>query len=145
MAGERPDHTLSPTALVHELHLRLPVPVAGSTAERAAYFRAAGDAMRNILIDHARRRGAAKRGGKRVREIADLESLASDADSEEIMRLEAAFLRLQERDPRAADVVRLRFYAGLGVDETAEALGLSRSTVLRDWEFARVFLFRELE
>lgn len=145
MNDERAGHTLSATALVHELYLRIPPPTGGTPDERAAYYRIAADAMRHVLIDYARQRKAKKRGGGNVRSVSDLESLATAASPEEIVALDAAFLRLQEQDQRAADVVRLRFFAGLSVDETAEALGLSRRTVLREWEYARALLWTFLQ
>jgi RNA polymerase sigma factor (TIGR02999 family) len=150
MAGERPDHTLSPTALVHEAFVKFKGDLA-IRSNAAGFYRAVADAMRQLLIDHARRKAAERRGGaaKKVADATDtfesLESLADAADPGKIVALERAFLRLQQQDQRAADIVRLRFFAGLSVDQTAEALGLSRRTVLRDWEFARASLLREIE
>lgn len=142
---ERRDHTLSPTGLVHEAYLRMAGGGASPAADRSRFLRAAGEAMRRILIDHARRRGAAKRGGGWNRQVESLELLAETADEADVMALDRAFLRLEKEDARAAEVVRLRFYAGLGLDQTAEALGISRSTALRDWAFARAYLLHELE
>jgi RNA polymerase sigma-70 factor, ECF subfamily len=150
MAGERAGHTLQPTALVSEAWLRL----AGGPAEPGEFYRAAAVAMRRILVDHARRRGAAKRGGGWDRATLDGDwartSLGGlDLESEEgcgrLLALDGAIVRLEREDPRAAEIVRLRFYAGLSVDQTAAAMDLSRRTVLRDWEFARAWLLDELQ
>jgi RNA polymerase sigma factor (TIGR02999 family) len=142
LRNERRDHTLSATALVHEAYLRLPPE--SSEADRALFLHGAAESMRHILIDHARRRGAAKRGKGWKRSIESVEQLAEEADETDIVALDGAFVRLEADDPRAAAVVRLRFYAGLGVDKTAEILGISRRSVLRDWEYARVFLLAAL-
>jgi RNA polymerase sigma factor (TIGR02999 family) len=140
MAGERRNHTLSPTALVHEAYLKL----TGDARDNGAFYHAAAEAMRRILIDHARSRGAVKRGGGWRRSVESVEDLAANASSEDVVALDEAFLRLEAQDPRAAEVVRLRFYAGLTVDQAAEALGVSRRSVLRDWEYARAYLLADL-
>ncbi len=148
MAGERAGHTLTATALVHEAYVRL---VGGSTTPaggRAQFFKAAAEAMRRILVEHARARARVKRGGdgegrpaRRVPlSVADLVDV--ERDPEEILRLEDALRRLEEEDEDAAAVVRLRFFAGLSGDQTAEMLGLSPSTVDREWAYARARLFR---
>ena len=144
MAGERAGHTLSPTALVNEAYLRL-ANDPRRDAQPGAFYHAAGEAMRRILIEHARKRGAVKRGGGWQRAVESVEHLAADAGPEEVVALDEAFVRLETEDPRASEVVRLRFYAGLTVDQAAEALGVSRRSVLRDWEYARAFLLAELE
>ena len=144
MAGERQDHTLQATALVHEAFLRLvgdrEIPWAGKTH----FYVAAAEAMRRILLDHAKTRGRKKRGGGRspitLTDVADLAS----ADSREVLMFDEAFCRLEDESPEAAAIVRLRFFAGLGVEHTAEALGVSTSTVDRRWAFARAWLFRQL-
>ncbi|HEX2838574.1 MAG TPA: ECF-type sigma factor [Phycisphaerales bacterium] len=143
MAGERRNHTLGATALVHEAFVKL-AKQGPHTLDAPAFYRQAGDAMRHILIDHARRRGAAKRGSGRLLQIENIDDLAEAASLSECVALDSAFVRLEQEDARAADVVRLRFYAGLTVDQTAEAMGISRRSVLRDWEFARAFLMAEL-
>ena len=159
MAGERHDHTLQATALVHEAYLRLVGPGEGGGtggppprrwAGRPHFFHAAAEAMRRILIDHARARATHKRGGgaggvppRRV--PLDVLDLAARQDSEEILALDEAFARLEVQNPEAAAVVRLRFYAGLSVAETADALGCSPRSVNRAWTFARAWLFRELD
>jgi RNA polymerase sigma factor (TIGR02999 family) len=144
MAMERRDHTLQATALVHEAYVKLvgadEIPWSG----RAGFFSAATEAMRRILIDHARRRGSEKRGGRvariALREVADL---ASADDPGEIVAFDEAFLRLEEQHPEVAKVVRLRFYAGLTVEETAKVLAISPRTVNREWTFARAWLHEE--
>ena len=145
MHGERPDHTLQATALVHEAYLRLVGDSKVLWANRSHFFAAAAEAMRRILIENARARRGPKRGGGRSRLPLDVVDLAVMADSEQILALDEAISRLEEEDSQAARVIRLRFYAGLGVQETADALNLSPRTVKRDWAFARAFLFRLLE
>lgn len=150
MARERPGHTLQPTALVHEAYLRLMGPAPGAPAQRtpafenrAHFFAAAGEAMRRILVDQARRRGALKRGGGRRRiDADDLPSPAPDEDASpvDVLALSDALSRLEAEDPRMATIVKLRFFAEMTVDETAAALDLSRRTVLRDWIAARAWL-----
>ena len=141
MASERPGHTLQATALVHEVYLKLSgagdIPWSG----RAGYFHAASEAMRRILIDHARRRNAQKREAPAVRPtLRDVADLASTEDSVEILAFDEAFLRLEREHPEAAAVVRLRFYTGLSVEETAAVLSVSPRTVNREWTFARAWL-----
>ncbi len=159
---ERAGHTLQATALVHEAFVRMnkgAAREAGVAAEAAgggrgilgdrAFLWAAAEAMRRILIEHARARGALKRGGGRAREdwtraIENVASLAQDAEPEEIESLDGAILRLEKEDPRAAGVVRLRFFAGLSIEEVASVMELSSRTVKRDWEYARAWLARHL-
>ncbi|MBI4500452.1 MAG: sigma-70 family RNA polymerase sigma factor [Gemmatimonadetes bacterium] len=141
---ERSDHTLQATALVHEAYLRLLGGVQPPWNDRQHFFRAAAEAMRRILIEHARKRGRVKRGGKRQRvELSDVD-LANSGDPDRLLALDEAFRRLEEQDPQAADVVRLRFFAGLSVEETAQATGLSERTVKREWAFARAWLYDAL-
>lgn len=145
MQDERPGHTLTATALVHEAYLRL-APAGLSGADRARFFHAAAEAMRRILIDHARRRGAGKRG-RGLRRIADIESvvdLARDENPEDTLALDAAISRLEKEDADAAAVVRLRFFAGLTGDQVSEVLGISPRQVDREWAYARAFLLLEL-
>ena len=141
---ERPDHTLQPTALVHEVYLRLLGTTQPPWNDRQHFFRAAAEAMRRVLIEHARRRGRVKRGGRRVRVELGAVDLANDEDLEQLVALDDAFRRLEQQDPQAADVVRLRFFAGLSVEETAQATGLSERTVKREWAFARAWLYDAL-
>ncbi len=146
MRGEGADHTLQTTALVHEAWLRLTHSDPELRQEPQRVLAAASEAMRRALIDHARTRGRLKRGGGAKRELFDLEDLPAlaDAEPEQVLALDDAFERLAAEDPEAAEVVRLRFHLGLGVEETAGALGLSPRTVKRRWAFARSWLFREL-
>ena len=144
MAGERSDHTLQATALVHEAYLRLVGTRQTTWDSRAHFYVAAAEAMRRILIEHARRRGRIKRGGDRKRVLSSVEDLALEADFEEIVAVDGAIRRLEDRDARMAKIVQLRFYAGLSVEETAKALGVSDRTVRREWSLARAWLHREL-
>ncbi len=143
MQGERRGHTLTATALVNEAYLKLGSIAAGN---RAAFYHAAAGAMRRILIDHARARGADKRGGswQRLEAVAGVADLASGANPEDLLALDEAVLRLEKEDPDAAAVVRLRFYAGLSGEQAAQVLGVSARQVDREWAFARAFLIKEL-
>ncbi len=145
LSSERPDHTLQATALVHEAYLRLVGNADLHWSSRAHFFSAAAEAMRQILIDHARARGCQKRGGQRSRIPLDLVNVAEVVDLDTILTLDEAISRLEKDDPLAAKVVRLRFFAGLSGDETASVLGLSPSTVDRNWTYARACLFRRLK
>jgi len=145
MKAERPDHTLQSTALVHEAYARLVGNGEVDWKNRAHFFHAAAEAMRRILIEHARARSGPKRGGGRVRIPLDVLDLATQDDPGQILALEEAISRLEQKDAQAARVVRLRFYAGLSVEETAKAIGISERTVKRDWAFARAFLVRALD
>ena len=145
MCAEREDHTLQATALVHEAYLRL---VGGRDfrwANRAHFFAAAAEAMRHILIDHARAKLTPRRGGNLGKLPIDVVDLAVTDDPEQILALDEAISRLEGEDADAARVVRLRFYAGLSNDEVAKALDISLSTVKREWSFAQAFLFRLLQ
>ncbi len=141
---ERPDHSLQPTALVHEAYIRLVGWDQRTWSDRAQFYRAAAEAMRRILIDHARGRARGKRGGGRARVDLEDANLATWDDPDDVLALDEALHRLMEQDPRAAEIVQLRFFAGLSVDETAKALELSVRTVHREWKFARTWLFRAL-
>ena len=135
------------TALVHEAYLKLQSHPSVLNADKPRFLMAAAEAMRRILIDHARTRKRIKRGGdaKRTKQtISDVADLAAVDDPEQIMALDEAVHRLEQEDPQAAQVVKLRFYGGLSVEETAEALGISDRTVKRDWQFARAWLFKAL-
>lgn len=144
MAGERRSHTLQATALVHEAWLKVVGPRAASWPDRAAFYHAASAAMRRILVDHARRNRRWKRGGRVQHENLPLANLPADAvdpgDADRLLQLDEELERLAAVDPRAATVVRLRFYAGLEIEQVAAMLGLSARTVQREWEFARAHL-----
>jgi len=141
MRGERDDHTLQPTALVNEVYLRL-VRDTRQWQGRGHFFAAAAEAMRRILIEHARQRNADKRGGKRERvTLADVAAGAGAPMGDlDLCELDEALAALQEEDPRVATVVNLRFFAGLSVQETGKLLELSPATVKRDWTYAKAWL-----
>ena len=140
LRGEKPGHTLQSTALVHEAYIRLVGTDATPWKSRAHFFHAAAEAMRRILIEHARRRMRIKRGGDPVRVDLDDARLADWRDPHELLAVDEAIRRLEDEDSRAADVVRLRYFAGLSVEETAKALDLSERTVMREWAFAKAWL-----
>lgn len=149
LAQERAGHSLSATALVHEAYLRLVGPRETPWASRAHFYAAAAEAMRRILLDHAKARGRLKRGGGRPRagapaEFASVMELAASEDSNQILSFDDALRRLESESSDAAGVVRLRFFAGLSVEQTALTLGVSDRTVNRLWTFARAWLHREL-
>lgn len=147
MARERRDHTLQATALVHEAYVRLVKRPGFTGQDRGRWLAAAAEEMRRILIDHARARGAAKRGGDRARADLELENLAELAAREDptaVLALDRALAALEKLDARAADVVRLRFFLGMSPEQTAAALDVSERSVLRDWKFARAYLAAEM-
>lgn len=144
LADERRNHTLSPTALVHEAYLRLVGPAETPWDSRAHFFGAAAQAIRRILTDHARARGRVKRGGGAKPVAFDEQSVAAPESDLDFVGLDEALTKLAALDPQKARVVELRFYAGLPVESVAAALGVSPSTVARDWAFARIWLHREL-
>ena len=140
MSRERSDHTLQATALVHEAYLRLLGGQELTWANRRHFFQSATEAMRRILIEHARRKKRQKRGGGRRPIPLDAVELAVQGHSEDLLALDDAIQRLEEQDARAAEVVRLRFFAGLDIEETAKLLDVSPRTVKREWMFARAWL-----
>ena len=144
MAKERPGHTLSATALVNEAWLRIGRDRPDGWASRAQFFAAAAEAMRRVLIDHARARGRLRRGGGQQPVGWTALELPAPDDSERLLALNDAVEALTSVDPRAAGVVRLRLFAGLGEAEVAEITGDSERTVRRDWQFARAWLFQRL-
>ncbi len=141
---ERRGHTLQATALVHEVWLRLAGDRVVPWQNRSHFFAAAVEAMRRILLDHARARGRTKRGGGGCRLPLSVADLAAAEDSDQVMSLDEGLRRLKQEYAEIGQVVELRFYAGLSVAETAEVLGVSPATVKRRWEFGRTWLFREL-
>src|SRR5262245_34531008 len=145
LAGEGPGHTLQPTALVHEAFLKLVGPDPQRPWNgRVHFFAAAAEAMRRILIDHARRKHRARRGGgtKRV-ELDDMDDieLVAESGADELLALDEALAELAAADPRRAELVRLRYFAGLTLEQAAELLGISRATADRHWAFARAWLY----
>lgn len=146
-ASTQRNQTLTPTAVVHEAWMRM----AGkndaqsmSWEDRRHFYSSAAQAMRHVLIDHARIRGAKKRGGGRLRIPIDANDLAASADSEEIVALEDAVARLEKWNPGLGEIVRLRFYAGLTSEQAADVMGLSLRTFKRRWSLARGWLSRDL-
>ena len=144
LARERPDHTLQPTALVHEAFLRLINQREVDWRNRAQFLGVAAGLMRRILVNHARDRAAAKRGGERERVSLSLVEVPSGGPDVDLIALEDALERLAKLDERKAKVVELRFFGGLSSEEVAEVLGVSRATVEREWSFARAWLFDAL-
>jgi RNA polymerase sigma factor (TIGR02999 family) len=143
MRRERPDHTLQPTALVNEAWLRL-IAKPVSWESRAAFLRASARIMREILVDHARARGAIKRGGDREK-ISLLDPMAlAEFEPETLLAVDAALERLGGLDARGRQVVELRYFGGLTIEETAKVLDIAAKTVTRDWNFARAWLEKEL-
>src|SRR5438093_9896948 len=144
MAGERKDHTLQATALVHEAYLRLMGGRDVSFAGQTHFFNTAAQAMRRILVDHARSRGQVKHGGKLQRLPLEALELARDDRLADLLAVDEAVTRLETSSPSVAAVVRLRFYAGLDQQATARVLGVSERTVRREWTYGRAWLMREL-
>lgn len=146
MAREAPGQTLQPTALVHEAWLRL----AGNDApvqfqNRAHFFAAAAEAMRRILIDNARRKRAARHGGGLQRvEIEEID-LAAPANDDELLKFNEALEKFANRDAEKAELVKLRYFAGLTIEEAAMVLGVSEPTAKRHWAYARAWLYREIQ
>src|SRR5262245_39258205 len=147
LAQERPGQTLQATALVHEAYLRLVGPdhdADKNWGSRGYFFAAAAEAMRRILIDRARARGAVKRGGAARRLTIDPALLSLDSVPSEIADLDEALTRLEAEDPEKAALVKLRFYGGLTLKQAGAALGLSSTTADRHWAYARAWLFQAL-
>lgn len=144
MRRERPDHTLQATELVHEAWLRLMGGQLPDWRDRTHFFAVAARAMRRLLVDHARSRGYAKRGGGARRISLDAVAELSAEGSQDLIDLDEALDRLAALDSRQHQVVELRFFGGLSVEETAAALGVSEMTVKRDWRTARAWLYAEL-
>ncbi|MGE0353254.1 MAG: sigma-70 family RNA polymerase sigma factor [Gemmatimonadales bacterium] len=141
---ERPGHTLQATALVHEVYLKLAGDRSPQWENRGHFLGIAARAMRQLLVDHARRRNAAKRGGgQAVITLGDAQA-GMEMPVEEVIALDDALTRLDAANPRLRQVVELRFFAGLTEDETAQALGVTTRTTQRDWVKARAWLYKEL-
>lgn len=142
MRGERPDHTLQATALVHEAYMRLVDWQNVSWQNRAHFFSVAAQVMRRVLIDHARLKQTGKRSGQRI--VINEAISFPDHRQFDIVALDEALRSLEKLDPRQAKVVELRFFGGLSIEETAFVLGVSESTIRRDWTFAKAWFQREL-
>ena len=144
MAGERPGHLLQPTALVNEAYLRLIDVQRVAWKDRAHFFAIAARLMRRILVEHARAQRADKRGGGRPLVTFDELMLGGPETPEQILALDDALQALAQTAARKSEVVELRYFGGLSVEETAQALAISVETVMRDWKFAKAWLLREL-
>jgi RNA polymerase sigma factor (TIGR02999 family) len=145
LGNERAGHTLDTRALVHESYLRIAGHQAADWDNRGQFFAMISQAMRRVLVDHARRRRALKRGGDPERIQFSAGDLVSDTDLDEMITLDDALAQLEENAPRLCRVVECRFFGGMTVAETAEALGISQRSVERDWTRARTYLYRSLE
>ena len=142
---ERPNHTLGATALVNEMYLKLIKQQKLNLEDRNDFFAIASRTMRNILVDYARTKKRIKRGGDAVKvSLQDVEGFLSDKEATEVLALDAALDRLATHDERASKVVQYRFFGGLTLQETADALGLSLRTVQRSWTLARAWLRKEI-
>ena len=144
MGAERGDHTLSPTALVHEAYLRLVDQESMDWRDRAHFYAIAARVMRRVLIDHARRKLAGKRGGDQIKVTLNEEVAGTVASPEALIELDTALERLEELSPRQRQVVEMRFFGGMTHEEVAEVIGVSVPTVRRDWRLAQAWLNREM-
>jgi RNA polymerase sigma factor (TIGR02999 family) len=141
---ERPGHTLQPTALVHEAYMKLAGQDRVVWQNRAHFFGIAAQAMRRILVDHAREHQSAKRGGAAVRITLDDGIGAAEPPDCEILQLEMALQELSLLDPRQGQIVEFRYFAGMSEEEVAEVMSVSRATVTREWQTARAWLYRRM-
>jgi RNA polymerase sigma factor (TIGR02999 family) len=144
LSRERPEHTLSATALVHEVYLRLVDQRRVQWQNRAHFFGAAANIMRRVLVDHARGKASDKRGGSVVKIAIDENAALVEGLAEEILDLDSALDALAALDARKAQIVQMKFFAGMTAQETAEALGISDATVERDWTMARAWLIAHM-
>lgn len=145
MAAELPGQTLQPTALVHEAWLRLAGGAGLRCPSRAYFFAAAGEAMRRILVENARRKKRLKRGGNPERVDLDDVNLAAPLPDDELLELDEALTRFAQAEPKAAELVKIHYFVGLTQEQAARELGVSLSTVERNLAFARAWLFREIK
>ena len=145
LRSEDPGHTLEPTALVHELYLRLVDQRGATWQSRAHFYGVSAQMMRRILVDHARARQTRKRGAKRVMiSLTDAADTSSDASIADILAIDDLLTRLGAQDPEQQRIVELRFFAGLTVEDTAMVIGRSPRTVKREWQLAKAWLYHEL-
>jgi RNA polymerase sigma factor (TIGR02999 family) len=144
LRGERPNHTLQPTALVNEAYLRLAAQLPRGPEDRVQFLVAASRLMREILIDYARTRNRAKRGGGQAPVCIEDVAACSDESEVDLIALDDALNALERIDPEQRKLVELRYFGGLSIEETAQALGVSSATVKREWRIARAWLHREL-
>jgi RNA polymerase sigma factor (TIGR02999 family) len=145
MAGERVEHSLQTTALIHEAYLKLVGPSPVDWESRGHFFAVAARVMRRILVDHARARRSLKRGGEARPVELDEQLLVAGGPDRDLVSLDDALQALAAVDERKVRVVEMRFFGGLSVEETAEVLGVSPQTVLRDWKLTKVWLLREMK
>jgi len=141
LSREKPGQTLQPTALVHEAYLRLVGDDNQNWNSRTRFFTAAAEAMRRILIENVRRKKSQRRGGERQRVALRDEDVAIEGPSEDVLALDEALTALAEKDQVKADLVKLRYFTGMSLNEAAQVLGLSESTAKRYWRFARTWLY----
>ena len=144
LLGQRVDHTLQSTALVHEAYLRLVGHDTVHWDDRIHFFAVAAQLMRRILVDHARKHLAAKRGGEQVTLSLDERLAPAKSRPLDVVALDDALNELSRMNPQHSRIIELRFFAGLSIEETAQAIGISPATVKRDWGVARAWLYREL-
>jgi len=144
LARERPGHTLQATALVHEAYLRLVGSDKQGFASRTYFFGAAAEAMRRILIENARRKQNLRNGGNHQRVDLTDAGLAIEAPSDNLIALDEALTELGQTDPNKAEIVKLRYFAGLTLEQTAQVLGISTATTERHWVYAKAWLFRRI-
>jgi RNA polymerase sigma factor (TIGR02999 family) len=145
LAQEKPGQTLQPTALVHEAYLRLVGLEQGQQWNgRGHFFASAAEAMRRILVEQARKKGAGKRGGGRDRQDLDPDRVAAAEPNEDLLALDEALQRLAAKDPAKAQLIQLRYFAGLTIEEAALALGISVTSANRYWSYARAWLHQEM-
>lgn len=144
LVGQRPDHTLQSTALVHEVYIRLFNHESVRWDDRIHFFAVAAQLMRRILVDHARTRNAAKRGGHMVSIMLDEQVAKAKERTLELVALDDALTELSRMDAQQARIIEMRFFAGLSIEEVAQVLGVSPATVKRDWAVARAWLYSQL-
>lgn len=146
LSGERRDHTLQATAIVHEAFLRLARRSSRAWQGQEHFFNLAAREMRRVLIDHARRRGSARRGGQAIRvdltEAEEVQTLSTDTD---LVALDEALNELASKDKRKAQIVELKFFGGMTIEETARLLSVSEVTVVRDWRMAKAWIYQKLQ
>ncbi len=144
LLSQRSAHTLQPTALVHEAYLRIAHRDSSRWQNRAHFFAVAAQMMRQILVDHARRHAAGKRGGGAITLVLDETVASRDENNLDLMALDGAMKRLASLDARQSRIVELRFFGGLSIEETAHVMEISPATAKREWATARVWLHREI-
>jgi RNA polymerase sigma factor (TIGR02999 family) len=144
MRRERPNHTLQPTALINEAYLKLVDESAITWQNRAHFFAVAAQIMRRVLVDYARKHAADKRGGGKQKLTLDEGVASGEERNLDLIKLDEALIRLKEIDEEKSQIVELRFFGGLSIEETAESLGIAPATVKRKWQASRLWLRREL-